>query len=117
MTEPQSGEAGGKVALCTLGIVVLRNLTLGRKQVTYFLCTLHLPAYFAKDPPANYACPVKGAGEGRRTKEKFPMHMRAVGNGPLPRPPPNTFYINSTHKAYSTYFITLPYPCLGFPRG
>lgn len=47
-----SGEAGVEVALCTLGIVVFRNFTLGWEQVTYFLCTLHLPAYFAKARPA-----------------------------------------------------------------
>lgn len=49
--------------------------------MTYFFCTLHFPAYFAKTQTGNYACPT----EGGRIQEKFPLHMRAVAGW---RPPP-----------------------------
>lgn len=86
LTEPPR-EAGGKATLCTLGIVVLRHLMLRLKQVTYFLCALHLPAYFAKAWPANYACPVKGTGRGSENHGKVSDAHARCGRWSPPPPP------------------------------
>lgn len=106
-------QAGSEGALCTLGIVVLRNPILRLEQVTYFLCTLHFPECFAKVQPANYACPVRGAGRGPGNRGKVSDAHARCGGRPPPRPLPNTFYINSTHKACSSYCTTPLYSRLG----
>lgn len=52
-----------------------------------------------------------GKGSWRRVGEPGKVsdaHARCGRGRPLPHPPPNTFYINSTHQAYSPYGIAPP---------
>lgn len=68
------------------------------------LLSLHTtsPCVLCEGSAGDYACPLKGAGRGSEDQGKVSdAHAHRVG--PPHPPPPNTFYINSTHKAYSPY--------------